>query len=316
MNDIIEGNQSRAIEDFHQARRQAAIDKFTANLTGRQTEMLPFDPVRAELRQQNPFYRGVQEIPLDLIVGSVGRYREFTRRFMPLSDSSVQRWANIDLLAAQTGWPPIDAYLVGGVFFANDGNHRVSVARYLELSTIEAYVWEYPVSVTINPDASLDEVLIRLGQQNFTEKTNLDELFPDHTIEFTTPGRYSELLAQIQDLQQILAVIDDTAVSYEDAVSAWYEMKYLPTVQIIKDSTLLEDFPGRTEADLYVWLSLYHEKLGEIYGVYENLADLAQILADHHKEGSIERVTRHVRRLLGHHELPPLVEVIPNSLVT
>lgn len=316
MNDIIEGNQSSAIENFHQARRQAAIDKFTANLTGRPTKMLPFDPIRAELRQQNPFYRGLQEISLDLIVGSVGRYREFTRRFLPLSDSLIQRWANIDRLAVQTGWPPIDAYLVGGVYFANDGNHRVSVARYLELSTIEAYVWEYPVSVKISPDDSLDEVLIRLGQQNFTEKTNLDELFPNHTIEFTTPGRYSELLAQIYDLQQKLEIIDETAVSYADAVSAWYEMKYLPTVQIIKDSTLLEDFPGRTEADLYVWLSLHHEKLGEIYGEYENLAELAQILAEHHKEGSIERVTRHVRRLLGYHELPPLTEVTPNTLFT
>ncbi|MCA9976031.1 MAG: hypothetical protein KC413_09795 [Anaerolineales bacterium] len=316
MNNIIEGNQTQAIENFHQARRQAVIDKLTASLTGRPLEMLPFDPVRTELRQQNPFYRGLQEIPLDLIVGSVGRYREFTRRFMPLSDNLVQRWTNIDLMAEEIGWPPIDAYLVGGVFFANDGNHRVSVARYLEMNTIEAYVWEYPVSVKINPDDTLDDVLIRLGQQNFVEKTKLNKLFPDHTIEFTTPGRYAELLAQIHDFQQKLAIIDDTAVSYEDAVAAWYEMKYLPTVQIIKDSTLLEDFPGRTEADLYAWLSLYHDKLGEIYGDYENFADLAQILADHHKKGSIKQVTRRVRHLLGHHELPPLAPIIPNSLST
>ena len=277
--------------------------------------MLPFDPVRAELRQQNPFYHGVQEIPLDLIVGSVGRYREFTRRFMPLSDSLVQHWANVDLLTTRTGWPPIDAYLVGGVFFANDGNHRVSVARYLEMSSIEAHVWEYPVSVKINPDDSLDDVLIRLGQQNFVEKTNLDDLLPDHTIAFTTPGRYSELLAQIHEFQQKLAIIDGTAVSYEDAVAAWYEMKYLPTVQIIRESTLLEDFPSRTEADLYVWLSLYHDKLGNLYGDYENLAELAQILVDHHKESSNERVTRHVRRLLDQQTLPPLTEVSPNTLV-
>lgn len=263
------------------------------NWTGRSTEMLPFSPVHAELREQNPFYRGAQKIPLDLIVGSVGRYREFTRRFMPFSDSLVQRWKNMDLLAMQIGWPPIDAYLVGGVFFVNDGNYRVSVARYLKMNNIEAYVWEYPVSVKINPNDSLDEVLIRLGQQNFAEKTNLAELFPDHTIQFTTPGRYAELLAQIYDLQQKLSIIDGTAVTYQDAVAAWYEMKYLPTVQIIVDSTLLEDFPGRTEADLYAWLSLYHDKLGVIYGDYENLAELAQILADNYKENSLERETSH-----------------------
>lgn len=315
MENILDDNHNHAIEDFHTARRKATLDKLTANLTGRAAKILPFDTIRHELRQQNPFYRGVQEIPLDLIVGSVGRYREFTRRFLPLADSSRERWANVDTLAATTGWPPIDVYLVGGVYFANDGNHRVSVARYLEMTTIEACVWEYPVSVRISPDDTLDAVLIRLGEQNFMEKTRLDERFPTHTIRFTAPGRYAELLAQIEALHQILEKIDGAEMPYEESVAAWYEMKYLPAVQIIRSSTLLADFPGRTEADLYAWLSLYHDKLREIYGDYENLADLAQILAEHHKEGSIGRVTRHVRRLLGHNELPPLGDVTPNTLL-
>jgi hypothetical protein len=297
---------SQAIEDFHQARRKAVIDKLTANLTGRPAEMLPFEAIRSDLRQQNPFYRGVHEISLDLIVGSVGRYREFTRRFLPLDDSLGERWANVNVLAGTIGWPPIDAYLVGGVYFANDGNHRVSVARYLELPTIEAHVWEYPVNVKINPDDTLDDVLIRLGEQNFMDKTHLDDRFPEHNIRFTTPGRYTELLAQIYNLRQKLEEIDGTDMPYEEAAVAWYEMNYLPTVQIIRDSTLLADFPGRTEADLYAWLSLHRDKLGKIYGDYENLADLAQILAEQYKEGSIEKVTRQVRRLLGRDMLPPL----------
>jgi hypothetical protein len=97
-------------------------------------------------------------------------------------------------------------------------------------------------------------------------------------------------------------------MEWETAVDAWYEMVYLPTVQIIQDSTLLADFPGRTEADLFVWLSQHRERLQERYGSHENLADLAQFLADEYREAGLPRLTRQVRRLLGAHSLPPLEE--------
>ena len=301
-------DRSGAMHRFDSARKKVILDKVTASLTGRSTEMLPFDAIRGELRQQNPFYRGLQQIPVDLIVGSVGRYREFTRRFLPLSDSLRERWVGVDSLASTTGWPPIEAYLVGGVYFVNDGNHRVSVARQIEIPTIEAHVWEYPAAVHIGPEDSLDEVLIRLGERNFMDKTGLEKMVPDHRIQFTSPGRYRELLAQIHNLRQILSVIDEAEMSFDDAVAAWYEMIYLPTVQIIQDSTLLADFPGRTEADLFAWLSLHRDKLETVYGDYDNLADLAGILANKYKEGSIDKMARQVRRLLGRDDLPPLAE--------
>ncbi len=308
-------NRAGAGFRFDSARKKAFYDKMTALLTGRPTEMLPFDAVRTELRQQNPFYQGIQEIPVDLIVGSVGRYREFTRRFLPLTDSLRERWINVDNLATTSGWPPIDAYKVGGVYFANDGNHRVSVARHLGMSTIEAHVWEYPVDVQITPDDTLDEVLIRLGEQNFMDKTGLDKMIPDHNIRFTSPGHYRELLAQIHNLRHTLSIIDEEEMPYSEAVAAWYEMIYLPAIQIIRDSTLLEDFPGRTESDLFVWLSLYRDKLETVYGDYENLADLARILAGKYKEGSIDKMARRVRSLLGRDELPPLADLSLDALL-
>ncbi len=310
-----EQNRNSAGFRFDSARKKAFYDKVTARLTGRPTEMLPFDIIRGELRQQNPFYQGVQEIPVDLIVGSVGRYREFTRRFLPLTDSLRERWIGVDNLASSAGWPPIDAYKIGGVYFANDGNHRVSVARQMEIPTIEAHVWEYPAEVQIGPDDELDDILIRLGERNFMAKTKLDQQIPQHNIRFTSPGRYRELLAQIQNLQHTLSIIDETDMPYQEAVAAWYEMVYLPAVQIIRDSTLLEDFPGRTEADLFVWLSLYRDNLEAVYGTYENLADLARILADKYKEGSIDKMARQVRNLLGRDELPPLMDLSFDALL-
>ncbi|MEZ4594700.1 MAG: transcriptional regulator [Chloroflexota bacterium] len=303
MNEIVNA-RVQARQRFEQARRQANRAQMTARLTGEDIALLPFDAIRAQLQQQNPYYVGIKQVPLDAIVGSVGRYKNFTRKFLPLTNSVQERWVALDALASQTGWPPVDLYRVGNIYFVKDGNHRVSVARQLGLPTIEAHVLAYPVEVEIDPTDNLDQIFIQLGEQNFMSKTGLAERHPDHNIAFTSPGRYSELLAQIHNLRQILAQIDGEEMGWETAVDAWYEMIYLPTIQIIHDSTLLADFPGRTEADLFVWLSQHRERLQERYGHDDNLADLAQFLADEYREAGLPRLTRQVWRLLGANSLP------------
>ncbi len=306
MSEIQPSTRSAAVQRFQRARRQANRERMSARLTGRETTLLPFDAVRSQLRQQSPLYRGIQEAPLDAIVGSVGRYREFTRQFLPLNDSLQERWVNVESLSSAQGWPPVDLYQVGNVYFVKDGNHRVSVARQMEMPTIEANVWQFPEEISVEPDTKLDELLIELGMRNFMARTRLDEQVPDHNIRFTSPGRHTELLTQIQVLQETLSLIDDEKMPYDEAVLAWYEMIYLPTVQIIKDSGLMDAFPGRTEADLFAWFSLRREPLRAMYGDYDNLTDLAQTVAEQYDAGGLGKVVRQVRRLLGSEKLPPL----------
>lgn len=304
-------DRTKSLQQFAQARRQAQLDALAARLIGRDIRALPFAAIRHKLRQRSPLYRGVRDVPIEQIVGSVGRYHEFSREFLPLNDDLRERWVNIDRLARATagGWPPVELYKVGDVYFVRDGHHRVSVAHQLESPTVEAEVWEFPEDIHINPDDTLDEVLIRFSEREFMERTGLEKRYPDHGIRFTSPGRYSELLAQIEDLQEKLSIIDETPMPYEEAVDAWYELIYLPTVQIIQDTGLLDRFPGRTKADLFAWLSKHREGLRAVYGEYDNLADLAQMLADHYEEGSINKLMRQFRRWLGSEDLPPLVEV-------
>jgi hypothetical protein len=303
----LQKHRGEAIRHFEQARRQARLDQLAARLTGRDNRILPFEAIRSRLRQQNQLYRGVREIELDQIVGSVGRYHEFTRQFLPLRDDLRERWIGVDTLTlAQAGWPPVELYQVGAVYFAKDGHHRVSVARQLGIPSIEAHVWEFPADVVITPEDSFDDMLLRLDERRFLEQTRLDERYPDHNLTFTAPCRHDELLAQIEDLRQKLAEIDGYDKSYHEAVEDWYELIYLPTIQIIHDSGLLAEFPGRTEADLFVWLSMHRHRLEAVYGAYDSLEELATRLAGLYKEGSLERFTRQVRRLLGRDELPPL----------
>ena len=307
MRNVVSHQRVESLRRFDQARRSAIIKTIAAKLTGQETHLLPFADVRRNLRQQNPLYRGASEVALDAIVGSVGRYKEFTRQYLPLNDGLRERWIAVDDLAtSMTGWPPIDLYQVGNIYFVKDGNHRVSVARQLKHLTIEAHIWEFPDDLQISPDDNLDTIFIQLGERNFLAKTNLDELIPDHGIRFTTPGRFNELLAQIENLRATLALIDGYEMGHDEAVVAWYEMVYLPAIQIIEESTLLDDFSGRTEADLFVWMSLHREQIEDCYGECTSLAELAELLAAAYKEGSIERLTRNVRRLLGSQDLPPL----------
>jgi hypothetical protein len=300
--------RSSSTERFIQARRRAMRQQLSARISGKDNSMMPFDALRAHLRQQNPLYQGVQEVSLVQVVGSVGRYKEFTRQFLPLEDSIKERWIGVDTLARTRGWPPIELYQVGDAYFVVDGNHRLSVANQLEMPTVEAHVWAFPETVQIEADDSIDDVIIQLEAQRFMERTNLDDRFPHHQIEFTTPHRYGELLTQIVDLQQTLSLIDQQEMAFPDAVDHWYEMIYLPTTQIIQESALLDAFPGRTEADLFVWLSKHREGLREEYGDYQNLAELAEKLVEIYREPGVAKLGRQVRRLFGSSELPPLAE--------
>ncbi|MCA9925872.1 MAG: hypothetical protein KC419_03725 [Anaerolineales bacterium] len=301
-------SRNESLLKFDHARRQARRDQLSGFLQGRDVRMIPFEAVRSQLRQQNPLYRGLQDIPLDQVVGSVGRAHEFTRKFLPLNDGLRERWIGVHRLAAKRGWPPVEVYQVGNVYFAKDGNHRLSVAHQLEMATVEAHVWQFPDDITFESDAILEDVMILLGERHFQEKTALDQRIPNHGIQFTSPGNYTELLAQVESLRDTLALIDGEKMSYYDAVDAWYEMIYLPTIEVIKDSTLLSDFPGRTEADLFVWMSKHRDDLQQKYGDYNSLDDLARLMAIEFKEGRLTKLARQVRYLFAARKLPPLAD--------
>lgn len=304
-------HRKNALQNFRKARNKAMRTMFQSMITGRDSRLVPFDVIRDELRLLNPVYRGVQSIRLEEIVGSIGRYDDFTREFLPLKDATKERWVGVEALAStQQGWPPIDVYKVGNVYFIKDGNHRTAVARQMGNSLIEAHVWAYPETVEIDPDAELDEILIGLGRQQFNLRTEIDTVVPGHGIAFTSAGRYQELIAQIEALRSKLTIIDETETTFEQAVPLWYDLIYMPTVQIIREANLLEKFPGRTEADLFAWLSMHRDQLGDRYGQFDSLSDLAQSLIDQYAEDGIQRVSRTVRNLLtgGNDQLPPLTE--------
>ncbi len=107
------------------------FDDLLSLVRGRAPELLSFDSVQTALQAwQQVEQREPEMVPLDQIVGSVGRYRDFTREFLPKGSISQERWQAVDAaMHSQAGLPPIEVYQVGDAYFVRDGNHRVSVAQ-------------------------------------------------------------------------------------------------------------------------------------------------------------------------------------------
>jgi nucleotide-binding universal stress UspA family protein len=254
----------QAVQDFHDARRRAIIEQLLARLTGRSAELLAYDDVRTKLKATETAPRVLKEIPLDAIVGSVGRYTDFTRGFLPLSEDDETRWVRVRVKMEElSGLPPIDVYQIGETFFVRDGNHRVSVARELGATHIEAYVTEVETKVALKPDVHPDELIVKAEYADFLEQTRLDQLRPEADLSMSLPGRYRTLLEHIDVYHYYLGLHGQREVPYEEAVTGWYDEVYTPIAQVIRNRATLRDFPGRTEADLYHWISKHRAALQE-----------------------------------------------------
>ncbi|MGQ9625858.1 MAG: hypothetical protein ACUVV0_03020 [Anaerolineae bacterium] len=285
--------------DFRQARQRAFFQGVLALITRQPQDLLPFEEVRQRLRLRSRSYKGLHNIPLDKIVGSVGRYHDFTRTFLPRQNFTAHRWQRIDQIQLMgQGLPPVEVYKVGDVYFVRDGNHRVSVARQNGAKTIEAYVWEYPTKVPLTPDVDLDELLIKQEYVEFLEHTRLDKLRPEQKIEFTIPGGYYKLEEHIAGHRYFMGLEQRREIRWDEAVVSWYDNIYRPMVEFIRKYKVLEGFPGRTEADLYIWIMDHLYFLRERYGDEVHFEDAATDFARRFGQRRLARLWQKVKDFL------------------
>ncbi|HET9587512.1 MAG TPA: ParB N-terminal domain-containing protein, partial [Anaerolineales bacterium] len=240
-----------AIEDFHTARKKAAVQEVLARLTGKSTNLLSYEEVAEKLKLQGRTERGVQHIPLDAIVGSVGRYTDFTRTFLPRKADQQDRWAGVKTaMEAGAGLPPIEVYKVGDAYFVIDGNHRVSIAKQEGFTSIEARVIEVRTDVPLTPDIQHDDLIIKAEYAEFLRATRITGLRPNVDLSVTIPGQYDNLMRQINLQKFLLADESQSDISLQEAAAAWYDNYYIPLAEIIRDRGLLHWFPNRTITDL------------------------------------------------------------------
>jgi hypothetical protein len=264
--------------DFSRARGRAILSQLHHFLNTGRDNMLSFNDVKDILKPKNQVYRGSQTVPIKLIVGSEGRYRDFNKYFLPRSEHLRGRWERVDEAHLRDIiLPPIQLYEIGGVYFVRDGNHRVSVARSQNVEFIDAEVISLATEIGIKPSMTADELrdaVLKYEKNIFYEKTRFGELTGCENLNFSSPGRYDVIYNHILVHKYFLNENKETEIPFSEALVSWYNKVYSPVIAIIRDQWLLGGFPGRTEGDLYVWIVKHWDFLKKKYGGY-SLAEAA-----------------------------------------
>jgi hypothetical protein len=287
---------NRAYQDFERQYRRAFWRKLSTFLQGESNELLEYDAVRRELPFQSQHDLGVQTIPLDKIVGSVGRYRDFDRAFLPTQRQTKGRWINISKARYEDiELPAIDVYKIGDVYFVRDGNHRVSVARDRNQEFIDAYVTEIEIPIMLTPDMDIRAVIELKNYAQFMQQTNLNRLRPDSDLEMTLKEEYGRLLSHIDAHRYYLSLERGYEVPYEEAAVSWYDNVYLPLVNLIEEHNLTNDLPEFTSTDLYLFVSEYQWLLREEDGE-ERLEKEIDKLSEVYQEARVKEVLKYLQR--------------------
>jgi hypothetical protein len=272
--------ENMAQEDFARARTRELLSRISRLLDPERENLLPFEEVKAILRPGGETYVGMEAVPVDRIVGSEGRYRDFNRHFLPRREFLKSRWISVDMAHYNdVPLPPVRLYEAGGVYFVRDGNHRVSVARMRGQTMIDAEVAKLDTVVDLRPGITLEELrreVIAYEKRDFYEKTDYGELTGDDSLDFTSPGRYDQIVEHILVHKYFMNLSLPKEIPFSDALLSWRKTVYGPVVAAIEEEGLISRFPGRTASDLYMFIVQHWDELKRKYGLGYSLEEAAR----------------------------------------
>jgi uncharacterized ParB-like nuclease family protein len=246
----------RALEDFDAARARAFRRALRRIFTGGGQRLRSMEPMLKAAGPEGRAFGGVQEIPVDRIVGSLApeaKAGDFDPGFLPLNRRTRERWTRIyEAMVEGDELPPIDVYRVDGNYYVIDGHHRVSVARNLGRATINARVIDVKTRAPLDPDVDAEALLRAAEYSAFLETTQLHRSRPEARLECSRLGRYDEILNHILGHAYFLSLEQHRQVPMQEAAASWYDHVYHPIAEAIRAHRVLEQLPGWTEADVYV----------------------------------------------------------------
>ncbi len=246
---------------FSKAISRAFAQELKDLLFRRSKHLLPFDEIKEKLDLWYGKDIGLKSVPLGWIVGSQGRYRNFTRHFLPLDENLRDRWKQVDS-AVESGkdLPPVELYKVCNAYFVKDGHHRVSVAKAKKKFSIEAKVFEYNCDLSLDDKTDVEQIAILETYQLFLKKTGLKKTRnPD--LHLTVLGGYPILMEHIHRHRFYLTEKEKMGISIEEASISWFDNIYTPMVVLIDKNGIMGKFPHRTKTDFYIWISKYKNRL-------------------------------------------------------
>ena len=295
--------EQQARDDFNKARGKATIGRILNYLTPERQQLLSLQDVRDLVHPKSESYKGMKVVPLDRIIGSEGRYKDFNKAFLPRYEHIRNRWQSIDKAhISDVILPPIKLYEIGGVYFVRDGNHRVSVARHQGGYAIDAEVTSLGTEIAIDPKMTIDglkQAVVGYEKQCVFKGSELGKIINPGELEFSEPGRYYELLRHIQGHKYFLNLDQKEEIPFVEAGKSWYKTLYKPIIQIIKSKKLHKRFPGRTPSDLYMWIIKHWHELKEKYGNEFPMEEAANHYVSVYGKTGFEKIVDFFRHIIG-----------------
>lgn len=244
---------SDAQGDFSRARRARVLAEVGRRLRFEPDDVayvLPFEEVVEALGRVGEEDLGLQIVPLDSIVGSVDRTRDFDRDFRPTNPRLRSRWQRIaEAVRRGESLPPVSLYRIGDLHFVRDGHHRVSVARSLGLTEIEAYVTEVHTRIVAGRDVRVADLPLKSHERLFYDRVPLDE---ERRKRIALPDPWDfGVLAEGVEAWGFRAMQDRrTYLDRPTVAQLWFDEEYVPVVDMLIAAGFRER--GETEADAYM----------------------------------------------------------------
>lgn len=268
---------SEAESDFARARNKALFNEIQHFLKPEEAAMISFRDIKELLKPQNETYLGMKVIPIEKIVGSEGRYKDFDNQFFPKNTFIKERWEHVDeAVIKDIILPPIKVYELGGLYFVRDGNHRVSVAKSKGVEFIDAEIVSLQSEIKLHPVRSLTGMIkeiINYEKRNFYFETNFGDITDYWCLDFSTTGQYDVIYNHILTHKYFINEKQSQEISIEDAINSWFSTVYLPVIHTIDKYKIMKYFKHRTKSDLYVWIIKYFDELKKKFGENCSLED-------------------------------------------
>lgn len=202
-----------------------------------------FSEVQKRENAYNSVYIGIKEISLEKIVGSVEKYKDFDKNFVPAKDIIKQRWMSIYIgYIDENMLPPVILYKIKDSYYVYDGNHRISVAKFLNFVSIEAEVEEFLPSKD-----DTDEIIYRESML-FEKETGIGNVI------LTNPSKYKYLRNEIENYMNFLHKKKNENVDYKKAAENWNRNVFVPVKTLIKENNILKNFNGENINDLFLFI--------------------------------------------------------------
>ena len=228
---------------------QAAYRKFLKSSRGmlglnfkKQENLKSFTEIQKEENAYNSVNLGIKEIPLDKIVGSVEKYSYFDKNFVPKNDIVKQRWINIYVgYMMDSMLPPVILYKIKDDYYVYDGNHRVSVAKFLNFASIEAEVEEF-----LPTKDTKDKVIYR-EHMFFEKETGIEEII------LSEPIKYKYLREEIESYTDLLSKRRNRDFSLREGAEKWYKEVFLPIKGLLEENNIAKS-QKKNISDIFMFL--------------------------------------------------------------